>query len=1057
MTMPAVVLENTSAAAQTNVPFTFGQVFKAGDLPAGSAVALSGPGGVVLPCQLNVHNTYKDGSVRHASLSVVVPNLAASAVVTYSIILAQSGPTGAAPVPGDYANLSASVTIRDTGTDPAGPVATPTAYTADLKPLLTAGTYKTHRSGPLMAEWIVRAPLRTSGGAEHPDLHVRFHVLAYKGQQRARIHVVVEQTWAKPKAVMPTSGTPWETVSNTPKVYAYEVRIGGVLVDKRDLNGFHHVLMTFDSRGTYPNYSTGIPSDSTVYTAAATIDGVRKNISVVGSAIQTYGQLFSAVTAQLGNLGTADSYKNGGFRITSKTTGAGSSVVIDYGTLFPALLATGLSKSTTSPVTYTATVNINGTNKALSIIGNQAGTFGRLAALINTQLGGLGKAIPQQEAPGIRIVATSTNTTAGVTITDGNLFSTITGSAMKPRRPMRGDEYIHYGASFWKKTYWWGSEPATHIRHDKVYMIAAQAWPNYDSALTGDATTIANNLADMEANSDIGQNGITKASMGAQGYAPGIGILPEWTAMYIVNQGKAAKDTMLKQADLQGSWSAHAREYDTDLPISFAKWPMASWTGTSGDSKNKVTGLQERLPSVIEPSQLPSNPNDADVAHHPDFCFVPYLVTGDLFYLEALLFYFNYTILSMNPAGSYRGGGLCLFNASGQTRGQAWSLRTMAHALYAIPDNHPLKPEIAQITANNLEWYNANYVDPAGRYRNAFGHFNGLIYSRNGVSRNSNASFQEEFVTQSVGRLVELGFNEWLPLLRYRSEHVRGRLLSGPDFCYQLATNYTLQYRDTETSPMYTTWAEVYFKGFSADITSKQCGSAEMTAAIDETIVGAMTGYPTLISGYPANMQPAVAYCATYKMPQCDDAWLVFDGRPGKPNYNKGPQFAIVPRTLSAVEVPEEKPPVQLLRSGAAGLGGAVSTIASGSALFDDVLAAESTAGRTEYRCEYIQNNTGKIIKGAVLWLSANTPSPGTVVNAGLGTSGFNGTEQTVASETTAPTGVTFKLADTKANGVALGDIPVGARTAVWYRRVVSAGAAAMQGDGITRTVEGSI
>lgn len=1049
MSMPAVVLENTSASAQTNVPFTFGQVFKQGDLPAGSAVALIGPGGATLPCQVNVHNTHPDGSVRHASLSVVVPNMATSAAVSYTIERAASGPTGAAPVPADYPNLSASVTLRDHGLDPAGPVASPVTYVADLAPLLAAGSHKVWRSGPIMAEWVVRAPLK-AGSTEHPDLHVRFHVLVYKGQQRARIHAVVEQTWAKPRKPQPTTGSAWETVSNTPKIYSYEVRVGGQVVDRRDLNGYHHVLMTFDSRGTYRPYATGIPNDSTVYTAAATIDGVRKNISLVGSAIQTYGQLFDAITAQLGGLGVCDSYKNGGLRITSNTTGSGSSVVIDYGTLLPALQKTGLSTT----VTYTATVTINGTAKAISVLGSGAGSFARLAAAINAQLGTLGKAIPQEAAPGIRIV-NAQGTTAGVTITDGTLFAKITSAVMKPRRPMRGDEYVHYGFTFWKKTFWWGTEPQTHIRHDKAYMIATHAWPNYQPDLTGDANKIAANLADMQANGDIGQNGITKAFMGDQGYAPGIGLLPEWTAMYIVNQGRDAKKTMLWQADLQGSWSAHAREFDTDLPVSFAKWPMVTWSPSAGDSENSATGLTERLPLTSVPSYLPVNANKADVAHHPDFAFVPYLVTGDLFYLECLLFYFTYVGLSYNAAGSYRAGGKVLFFRE-QTRAQGWAFRTTGHTLYALPDDHPRKAEIAQILANNLAWYNANYVDEAGPQRNAFGHFNGLIYSRNGESRNSNASFQEEFVTQSVGRLVEMGNSEWLPLLRYRSEHVRGRLTSGADFCYQLATSYTLQYRDTETSPMYTTWAEVYNKGFSADITSKQCGTAEMSAAIGLVTPGAMSGYPAEISGYPANMQPAVAYCATYQMPGCDDAWLVFDARPLKPDYNKGPQFAIVPRTLSAVEVPE-LPPLELLRAGPAGLGGAVSGTASGIAIFDDVQPSEASAGRREYRCEYVRNNSTKTLQDAILWTSANTPSAGTNIRVGLGTSGINGTEQTVADEITAPTGVTFKQADTKATGLALGDIPPGGRVAVWYERDILPNTGAAQADGFTRTVEGSI
>lgn len=1057
MTLPAVVLENTSAIAQTNLPYTFGQVFKRGDLPAGSPVALVAAGGINIPCQVNVHATHSDGSAKHASLSLIAPNMAASAVVSHNLAIGTAAPTGAAPVPADYAALAAVVELTDLGTLVDGSTAG-TLYTASLKAKLDAGQFTTYRTGPIMSEWVVRAPLLTAGGAEHPGLHVRFHCMVYKGQQRARIHVVVENTWAKPLAV-PVNTSPWDTnTSNLTYIYAYKVKVGGATVDERLINGYHHTSGTFDSRGTYRNYLSGLPNDGTLFKATVVIDGVTKNVSVAGSAAQTYGALFDAVTAQLGGIGKFDSSNNSGVRFSSLATGAASTAKItDFGTLMPALIGTTMSSSKTAPVTYTMSVAIDGVVKPVSVVGHANLSFGYLAANITAQLGGLATAVPQLAAPGIAIINKRTGNATGVVITDTNLISKITAAVLKVRRPIRGDEYVHYPHTFWKKTFWWGTEAPRHVSFDKAYWISTHAVPNYDPTLTGDAATIASNLADMKANEDIGRNGITKAGMGGPGYAPGIGVLPEWTALYFVSQNRDARYVMMKQADLQGSWPVNVREYDTGAPLSFAKWPSATFSPNAGDSKNKATGLNEKLPTRTTPSYISATINEPDVSHHPDFAFLPYLITGDLFYRELLEYYFNFTILDMNAAGSYRGGGLALFKAQGQTRGKAWAFRTMAHTLWALPDGHPRKAEITQIMANNISWFNAAFVDPAGPEYNVFGHLGGLIYTGNGLADSSNAPWQDDFVTAAVGRSVELGFTDWLPLLQFKSRQIKGRLTSGAAFCYQVATAYTLRYRDDATSPQYTSWAEVYNKGFPSTITMHPCGSPELTAAIGETITGTLEGYPTSLSGYPANMQPAVAYTASYKMPGCEDAWLVFDARPAKPNYNKGPQFAIVPRTLSDVQVPA-LPTVGLFRSTSAGLGGAISTIAAGSDIFDKVVSTESANGATEYRCEYVKNQDAtKTLQAAVLWLSANTPSPGTRIEVGLGTSGINGTEQVVASQTTAPAGVTFGLAATKAAAVALGNLPPNGYRAVWYKRVTDPGAAAATADSFTRTVEGSI
>ncbi|MGI4849328.1 MAG: hypothetical protein ACRYGK_14485, partial [Janthinobacterium lividum] len=123
--------------------------------------------------------------------------------------------------------------------------------------------------------------------------------------------------------------------------------------------------------------------------------------------------------------------------------------------------------------------------------------------------------------------------------------------------------------------------------------------------------------------------------------------------------------------------------------------------------------------------------------------------------------------------------------------------------------------------------------------------------------------------------------------------------------------------------------------------------------------------------------------------------------------------------------------------------------------IFDDVSAAESSAGDVEVRCIYVHNAHATLtLQNAVAWFPANTPSTSTVVELGVGTSAVNGTEQTVTDENTAPSGVTFVAGATKAAGVALGDIPPGQSRALWTRRTVTAGAAAFA-DSFTLRVEG--
>ena len=138
----------------------------------------------------------------------------------------------------------------------------------------------------------------------------------------------------------------------------------------------------------------------------------------------------------------------------------------------------------------------------------------------------------------------------------------------------------------------------------------------------------------------------------------------------------------------------------------------------------------------------------------------------------------------------------------------------------------------------------------------------------------------------------------------------------------------------------------------------------------------------------------------------------------------------------------------------AASLGGVKSSTAA-SNYFDDVSSAEASAGDTEYRCVYVHNAHATLtLIGAKVFIQANTPSSDTDVAIGLGTSAVNGTEQTVADEGTAPTGVSFSAPTTYAGGLSIGDLTAGSHKAVWVRRTVNAAAVAYS-DSFTLRVQG--
>ncbi len=449
---------------------------------------------------------------------------------------------------------------------------------------------------------------------------------------------------------------------------------------------------------------------------------------------------------------------------------------------------------------------------------------------------------------------------------------------------------VHYHHARWRKTFWCGNEPEIHVKHDIDYLIDSYAVSNFDRSLVIPEADLSDMGADW-----IGPKtepmgiGLARPYMPGGGASPDIGPLPRWATRYLLSQDIRAKISMLGTANLAGSWSIHYRDKSTDLPISIEDYPYMTLMCSYGNTRNPDTGEYEAFPDFGGDS---TTPYTADDAHQPDLVYLPYLVTGDHYFLEELHFWANYNMLRACPGDGGRSHDAGLVK-SAQLRGQAWSMRTLGETAFITPDNHIYKRYFVEKLDNNLTWYNDNYTNNPST--------NNLGILTNGYALNNGPNilpWQDDFFTWSIGHLAEMGFTKATDLLTWKSTFSIGRM-TNPEYCWVFGSLFPLQVRNDNTSPIYSTFGEVYRTSVEPQYLTMTCAGQEMADALGLE-PGSMVGYPHAATGYPANLQPALAAAVDSSSQGAAEAWAIFEGRSVKPkgskSYDRYPNYAIIPR-----------------------------------------------------------------------------------------------------------------------------------------------------------------
>jgi hypothetical protein len=314
------------------------------------------------------------------------------------------------------------------------------------------------------------------------------------------------------------------------------------------------------------------------------------------------------------------------------------------------------------------------------------------------------------------------------------------------------------------------------------------------------------------------------------------------------------------------------------------------------------------------------------MAHHPAMVYIPYLLSGDWYYLEEAQFWASFGLAWVAPGECNwcRGNSLGYIYGSTEPRAEAWSLRSLAEAAFISEDGTPEKAYFEAKLQNNiaaregkLDVRNGTYYDPRpeckapctasawryGRDNPGWGIPNPLHFAETGangalrdplinyeVTKSEGTPWQQHYLHVAIGHIRDLGYAEIEPQRKALAENLIAQVLS-PDYNPYLAAAYRMPLVSKATGNFFTTWAEA-LNGFNEPHKSAR----EFPAA--------RLNYPF---GYPYILMAALSYAADVKHPDGflgADAFKWIRGKLKYELFASDPSWAILPRAQQKVVQP---------------------------------------------------------------------------------------------------------------------------------------------------------
>ncbi len=420
-----------------------------------------------------------------------------------------------------------------------------------------------------------------------------------------------------------------------------------------------------------------------------------------------------------------------------------------------------------------------------------------------------------------------------------------------------------------EQTHWSDSAIALQPLHNTAHLQSTGLVPSY-RPITHAASPLLDSFADtyspqMQAN--------YPAAMGSAGYDRSIGLLPEWDVAYLTSGAdQRALRAVQINACAAGRYALHYRDEATLRPLRFSQHPNLVLNGNnSGVSSVGSSSTNDYTPLPVDAGA----PTWA-TSHHPSIGYLAYLLSGRWYFMEQTQFSAALGFLKQTDIGRGLSDGV-LHTAAGAntTRGVAWSLRSLAQAASATPDDdQPLRDELLASIEANVRDYHARNLAQAAHPQGVCRPYSDYT-SGDGVY--FHASWMEDFLTASFGYLIALR----LPLpadatqqldafFVWKCRSIMGRLGeqgTASSYNFRDAAQYTLAVApsdnpdwNTGAGPWYADWGAIY---------QATTGEANIPAA-DTSLRGGYFPEPT---SYWGNLQPAIAYAVSHVVPGAAEAF----------------------------------------------------------------------------------------------------------------------------------------------------------------------------------------
>jgi hypothetical protein len=204
-----------------------------------------------------------------------------------------------------------------------------------------------------------------------------------------------------------------------------------------------------------------------------------------------------------------------------------------------------------------------------------------------------------------------------------------------------------------------------------------------------------------------------------------------------------------------------------------------------------------------------------DIAHEPAVAYLPFLLTGDPYFLEILQY--QCTFLAFATPKGWGGVSPQWGPGMGQTRAVAWATRNYLNAVTATPDTVPtwLLPKSTMQTMFDMCVAHLNYIseqtEPLRSMQRAVAGSRGSQGSTAYPASCYYQSWQEDFV-QCVVAWGAMLYPELLPFARWHAKGICDRV--NPDgmsgWCGGMPDAYQTLFQDSTAGPQYPNWEQAW-------------------------------------------------------------------------------------------------------------------------------------------------------------------------------------------------------------------------------------------------------